>query len=150
VPLLIILGAVLQACGFALVALELTRIPKQVREYKQRDATVYPRTLEGTTIFPLTVTAGESPSMEQRVDAVEAKLERVRADCDTRSQDLRHRIEMEADRVQRIVCEQCGYVDTKLEGLIKGVAIGRLPLRWVGLILFVVGLALSTVGAVVS
>lgn len=148
VTFLIIVGAVLQAGGFALVLLELLTLPKHVSEYEQRDAKAYPRTISAkVTVHQPTVMGGDPPSLEERIDRLEDNLKGIRAKVGEQIDGLRAKIEQEADRVQEIVSEQSVYMDRKLERLIKGAAIGNLRLRWIALVLFIGGLAVSTWGA---
>jgi hypothetical protein len=146
---LVALGAGLQALGFVLVAVSLLAVSRALESFRQRDARTAPRPLAGKSHFPQVVARGDQQPLEERVGGLEDRVEAMEQQLVTGLAELSKTIREEADRVQSSVVHEERYVAGKLEQLLLAM-VGKPFLRWAPTALFLVGLGLSTWGALIS
>jgi hypothetical protein len=115
-----------------------------------------PITARGETIVSMSaigfpsVTSSIPPSLEQRVAALAAQLDVARRDLHELPAKLREEWRNDFDSTAHRLTEAFNDRDNALEGVLLGVAGGHLWARILGTAAILVGLAVSTVGAVLA
>jgi hypothetical protein len=148
---LIVAGAVLELAGIAMIAL-------QIRSDQQRARELVGEPLEppGVTVpvgrsltLPYDV-EGRQPTLEERVERVEADVAHMRQDLLARTQELQENLGSSilgaADKLER----QAQIRDEALRDLLRDVLTGDLGRRRLGVAFVLVGLVVATAGNLVS
>lgn len=155
---LVVVGAAFEVLGVATIVLDLRSTSREVRAFISRGQTRYGAadleaqraTVTGTGV----VSQGREPTIEERVASLEkqaAAFPKLVEDSVARARDdMRAWTNRRLRTAIELVELTANDWQAAMERLVRGVTIGGLRVRAVGVVLAVVGIVLATIGSVLQ